>query len=156
MGDFVTDTSGWGGEGQGVSHEGVEERSMRHREGPQDGAGWGSPIYVPAEEMVLHEHVLHPFLQWLLLLLLQDDTESWVSASRPENKRLCLSMPRPLAPRHSSFLHVPPLHIWHRERLFGLESAEEREPVTCPCPRWAGQAAPSASTAPQLLQHSLP
>lgn len=90
MGDFVTDTSGWGGEGQGVRHEGVEERSMRHREGPQDGAGWGSPIYVPAEEMVLHEHVLHPFLQWLLLLLLQDDTESWVSASHPENKRLCL------------------------------------------------------------------
>lgn len=40
--------------------------------------------------MVLHEHVLHPFLQWLLLLLLQDDTESWVSASHPENKRLCL------------------------------------------------------------------
>lgn len=58
------------GKGQGVRHEGVGESSVRHREGPQDGAGWGSPIYVPAEEMVLHEHVLHPFLQWLLLLLL--------------------------------------------------------------------------------------
>lgn len=69
-GDFVTDTSGWGGEGQGVRHEGVGQRSVRHREGPHDGAGWGSPIYVPAEEVVLHKHVLHPFLQWLLLLLL--------------------------------------------------------------------------------------
>lgn len=69
-GDFVTDTSGWGGEGQGMRHEGVGRDECGHREGPQDGAGWGSPIYVPAEEMVLHKHVLHPFLQWLLLLLL--------------------------------------------------------------------------------------
>lgn len=66
------------------------ERSVRHREDPQDGAGWGSPIYVPAEEMVLHEHVLHPFLQWLLLLLLQDDTETRVSAPHPEKGRSCL------------------------------------------------------------------
>lgn len=81
-GDFVTDTSGWGGEGQGVRHEGVEEMSVAIEKVPR--MGWGSPIYVPAEEMVLHKHVLHPFLQWLLLLLLQDDTETQVSAPHPE------------------------------------------------------------------------
>lgn len=42
---------------------------------PRAGAGCGSPVYVPAEEMVLHQHVLHPFLQRLLLLLLQGDRE---------------------------------------------------------------------------------
>lgn len=131
---------------------------MRHREDPQDGAGWGSPIYVPAEEMVLHEHVLHPFLQWLLLLLLQDDTETRVSAPHPEKGRSCLWA----EPKHaeasgqSSFLHFPPLRSWHTERPCGLESTGEREPAISICPSWAGQAAPSASTATQLLLHSLP
>lgn len=60
--------AGWGRAGGETG--GGEERSVCRREGPQDGVEWGSPIYVPAEEMVLHEHVLHPFLQWLLLLLL--------------------------------------------------------------------------------------
>lgn len=31
--------------------------------------GRASPVYVPAEEVVLHQHVLNTFLQWLLLLL---------------------------------------------------------------------------------------
>lgn len=43
-GDFVPDTSGWGGEGQGMRHGGgVEERSVCHREGSQDGVGGGHP-----------------------------------------------------------------------------------------------------------------
>lgn len=31
--------------------------------------GRASPVYVPAEEVVLHQHVLNTLLQWLLLLL---------------------------------------------------------------------------------------
>lgn len=75
----------WGGggsEGRGCEMMGVGERSARHGEGSRGTVGWRSPIYVPAEEVVFHEHVLHAFLQRFLLLLLQGGTETGVSASR--------------------------------------------------------------------------
>lgn len=69
-GDSVTDKSGGGRGGQGVRWCGWGRGVCAIEKVSQDGAGRGSPIYVPAEEMVLHKHVLHPLLQWLLLLLL--------------------------------------------------------------------------------------
>lgn len=42
-GDFVTDTSGWGGEGQAMRHEGVEEMSVAIEKVPRMGWGGGHP-----------------------------------------------------------------------------------------------------------------
>lgn len=48
----------------------LQHSTDTHRHGTAGGDSEGLTVDVPAEEMMLHQHVLHAFLQRPLLLLL--------------------------------------------------------------------------------------
>lgn len=47
-----------------------------------------SSIYVPAEKVVLHQHVLNTLLQWLLLLLCTEQSQSWTGTTLEPHRSL--------------------------------------------------------------------
>lgn len=47
-----------------------------------------SSIYVPAEKMVLHQHVLNTLLQWLLLLLCTEQPQSQAGTTLEPHRSL--------------------------------------------------------------------
>lgn len=159
-GDFVTDTSGWGGEGQGVRHEGWGRGVCAIEKIPRMGRGGGHPSMSQLKRWCFTSMSCTPsFSGFFSFSCRTTQRRGSVHHTQKRGGRVCgrsPSTPRPLAPRQSSFLHFPPLRSWHTERPCGLESTGEREPAISICPSWAGQAAPSASTATQLLLHSLP
>lgn len=126
---------------------GIGERSARHREGSRGTVGWRSPIYVPAEEVVFHEHVLHAFLQRFLLLLLQGGTETWVSAPHPDKQGRIQTSRARAAEAHSiqqSCLHFPlpplprPSKLKQGEALwFGEQGGREGLPLPSAPAVWA-------------------
>lgn len=151
---------GWGRAG-GETRQGWGRGVCALEKVPQDGAGWGSPIYVPAEEMVLHQHVLHPFLQWLLLLLLQDDSESRVSAPHPEKGRLCLrAAPKPARVPGPQTEQPPALPTSAQPKQgealrFGEQRGREGLAISL-CPSWAGAGSTLCQRCPTVPGHSLP
>lgn len=84
-----------------------------------DGAtgGGASPIYVPAEEVVLHQHVLDALLQGLLLLLQQGQRctrqggRGPASAPPPSRKAGCWAQAQPPAP---TSLFIGSSQSWER------------------------------------------
>lgn len=146
----------WGGggsEGRGCEMMGVGERSARHGEGSRGTVGWRSPIYVPAEEVVFHEHVLHAFLQRFLLLLLQGGTETGVSAPHPDKQGRIQTSRARAAEAHSiqqSCLHFPlppPAPPFEAEAGRGpavWRAGRKGGAATSLCPSCVGSALPPA------------
>lgn len=161
-GIFVKDTSGWGGGGQGVRHDGGGGQECSPlRRFPKMGWGVGHPSMSQLKRWCFTSMSCTPSFSGFFSFSCRT-TQRAGSVPCTQKRGGCAcgqipSMPRSPTPRQSSLLHFPPLHSWTRERLCGSESAREEGGLPFPsAPAGHGQAAPSASTATQLMHRACP